>query len=64
MIRINSLVIERAVDFITILEEDFPRHCNTVFTISFPRFSMTSSIPELLFCVHVTYTLFLSMLNF
>ena len=25
MIRINSFVIERAVDFITILEEDFPR---------------------------------------
>ena len=31
MIRINSFVIERAVDFITILEEDFPRQCYTIF---------------------------------
>ena len=26
MIRVKSFAIERAVDFITILEEDFPRH--------------------------------------
>ena len=33
MICIKSFVIESAVDFITILEEDFPRQCsNTVFT--------------------------------
>ncbi len=47
MIRVKSFVIKRAVDFITILEEDFPRQCyvtNTVFTSSFPRFSVTSLI--------------------
>jgi len=27
MISVKSFVIERAVDFITILEEDFPRQC-------------------------------------
>ena len=27
MICVKSFVTERAVDFITILEEDFPRHC-------------------------------------
>ena len=40
---VKSFVIARAVDFITILEEDFPRLTvtSTVFTSSFPRFSMT-----------------------
>ena len=33
---------ERAVDFIMILEEDFPSVTNTVFTSSFLRFSTTS----------------------
>ena len=28
MIYINSFVIEHTIDFITILEEDFPRHRN------------------------------------
>ena len=41
MISVKRFVTERAVDFITILEEDFPRQC---FTSSFPRFSMTSLI--------------------
>ena len=27
MISVESFVIERAIDFITILEEDFPRQC-------------------------------------
>ena len=27
MISVKRVVIERAVDFITILEEDFPRQC-------------------------------------
>ena len=44
MICVKSFVIERAVDFITILEEDFPRQCDSVFTSPFPRFSMTSLI--------------------
>ena len=41
MFSVKGFVIERAVDFIRILEEDFP---NTVFTSSFPRFCMTSLI--------------------
>ena len=42
MIRMKSFVIECAVDFIMILEEDFPRQfTNTVFMNSFPGFSMT-----------------------
>ena len=45
MISVKRFVTERAVDFITILEEDFPDNVtNTVFTSSFPRFSMTSLI--------------------
>ena len=40
MIRVKRYVIERAVHFIMILEED--TNTNTVFTSSFPRFSMTS----------------------
>ena len=45
MISVKCFVIERAVDFITILEEDFPDSVtNTLFTSSFPRFSMTSLI--------------------
>ena len=45
MISVKCFVIERAVDFITILEEDFPDSVtNTLFTSSFPRFSMTSVI--------------------
>ena len=42
MIIIKSCMIERAVDLIIILEENFPSVTNTVFTSSFPRFSMTS----------------------
>ena len=38
MISVKSFVIERAVDFIT------ASVTNTVFTSSFPRFSMTSLI--------------------
>jgi len=63
MISVKRFVIERAVDFITILEEDFPRQC---FHELFPRFSMTSLIGYRNFSVlctsqHVMYTLFLSM---
>ena len=49
MIRIQGFVIERAVDFITILEEDFPRHCNKYcFHELFPAFyhDITDTIPE------------------
>ena len=28
MISVKGFVIESAIDFITVLEEDFPRHCN------------------------------------
>ena len=53
-------MIERAVDFIMILSEDFLRHCNTVFMMpfSFTSFSMTSligiRIPVLLSFVHIS----------
>ena len=57
MIRIKSFVIERAVYFITILEEDFPRHCNTVFTISsrvLLEYDIIDRIPELLSFVYMS----------
>ena len=41
MIHIKCFVIERVVDLITILEEDFR---NIVFTSFFARFNMTSLI--------------------
>ena len=43
MIHIKSFVTEGAVDFITILEEDFPQEDfrNTVFTSFCPRFSIS-----------------------
>ena len=46
MNRIKSFVIERAVDFITILEEDFPQTplLTLFFTNCFPRLSLTSLI--------------------
>ena len=42
MIHIKCFVIERVVDFITILEEDFPQEDfrNIVFTSFFLHFSM------------------------
>ena len=53
----NNYVIERAVDFITILEEDFPRQCtNTVFTSSFPpafQYDIIDRIPERLSFVYM-----------
>ena len=44
MISVTCFVIERAVDFIMIFEEDFPSVTNTVFMSSFSHFSMTSLI--------------------
>ena len=47
MISIKSFVTEHVIDFITILERTFPDSViliNTVFTSSFPCFSMTSLI--------------------
>ena len=39
MVRGKRFVIERAVDFITILQEDFPRHRNShFFDELFPSF--------------------------
>ena len=44
MISVKRFVTERAVDFITILEEDFPRRLCIIVSSSFPRFSVTSLI--------------------
>ena len=45
MISVKRFVTERAVDFITNLKRTFiVSVTNTVFTSSFPRFSMTSLI--------------------
>ena len=55
MICIKSVVINCAVDFITILKRTFPDSVtNTVFTSFFPRFSMTSLIAYLNFSVLCT----------
>ena len=51
MISVKSFVTERAVDFITILEEDFPRQCYShCFHELFPAFQcdIIGRIPELL----------------
>ena len=40
MISVKSFVIERAVDFITILEEDFPRLLLTLFSRALSRVSV------------------------
>ena len=62
MISVQSFVIEHAIDFITILEEDFPRqyYC---FHELFPAFSMTSLIRYLNFSCHV-YIIFVSFFFF
>ena len=60
MISVKSFVIERAVDFITILEEDFPRECyEHSFNELFPAFQydIIDRIPELpsfvyMSCIH------------
>ena len=57
MISVKSFVIERAVDFITILEEDFPRECyEHSFNELFPAFQydITDRIPELLSFVYMS----------
>ena len=69
MISVKSFVTERAVDFTTILEEDFPRQCYWhCFHELFPAFQydIIDKIPELLSFVyiHVMYKLFLSMFIF
>ena len=53
MISVKSFVIECAVDFITILEEDFPRQ---YFHELFPAFQydITDRIPELLSFVYMS----------
>ena len=55
--------VKSFVDFITTFPDSVT---NTVFTSSFPRFSMTSLIDTgtSQFCVHVMYKLFLSMFIF
>ena len=53
--RINSFVIERAFDFITILSEDFPRHRNKhCFHELFPAYDIIDRIPELLSFVYMS----------
>ena len=53
MIYIKRFVIERAINFITILEEDFPRAC---FHELFPAFQydIIDRIPELLSFVYMS----------
>ena len=57
MISVKSFVIKRAVDFITILEEDFPRQCyQHCFHELFPAFQydIIDRIPELLSFVYMS----------
>ena len=57
MIRIKRFVIEHAVVFITILEEDFPRQCyKHCFHELFPAFQydIIDRIPELLSFVYMS----------
>ena len=68
---VKSFVIARAVDFITILEEDFPRLTvtSTVFTSSFPRqYDIIHRILKLLSFVYmscrINCSVFLSMFIF
>ena len=53
MIRMKSFVTERAVDFITILEEDFPRQCFHEFFPAF-QYDIVARIPELLSFVYMS----------
>ena len=57
MISVKSFVTEHVVDFIMILEEDFPRQLLTLFSraLSAFQYDIIGRIPELLSFVYMSY---------